>query len=237
MKKTTLKIIFSLIGLPLSSLSQLTEGQVYNYEVGDVLETVFTTNSMPPVTYYLDTIVDKVINGNFITYTINRKIKYDGPPPYPQYNSTTETLFVNTTATASHTSWMSSCLPFVDTTYLGECNQLVWQRESDADTTCFEPPIWYSYLYEGLGGPYYWGDDPTNPGWWVEHYLLYSNTQQWGECGTLHPWPVGIEELSETDKQPIKVVDMLGREVKFQPNVPLIYIYSDGTTQKVFRID
>jgi hypothetical protein len=41
-----------------------------------------------------------------------------------------------------------------------------------------------------------------------------------------------IDELLPGDKELVKIVDILGRETKFVPNVPLIYIYSDGSTER-----
>jgi len=41
----------------------------------------------------------------------------------------------------------------------------------------------------------------------------------------------------ETPAYVIKIVDYLGRETEFRPNTPLIYIYSDGTAEKVFRVE
>lgn len=46
-----------------------------------------------------------------------------------------------------------------------------------------------------------------------------------------------LTELSNTPKQLLKIVDLIGRETTFKPNTPLIYIYSDGTTEKVFKMD
>ena len=48
---------------------------------------------------------------------------------------------------------------------------------------------------------------------------------------------VGIEEPSMPIRQLMKVVDILGRETEDKPNSFLIYIYSDGTTEKVYRFD
>ena len=47
---------------------------------------------------------------------------------------------------------------------------------------------------------------------------------------------VGVEELSNTPKELLKITDLIGREVTFKPNTPLIYIYSDGTAEKVFKM-
>jgi hypothetical protein len=35
----------------------------------------------------------------------------------------------------------------------------------------------------------------------------------------------------------VKIVDIMGREVNEKPNTLLIKIYSDGSKQKVFRIE
>jgi len=35
----------------------------------------------------------------------------------------------------------------------------------------------------------------------------------------------------------IKIVDMMGRETSFKPNTSLIYVYDDGSTEKVFTIE
>ena len=42
----------------------------------------------------------------------------------------------------------------------------------------------------------------------------------------------GIGELNTTPKQLIKIVDVLGREIPFKPNTPLLYIYNDGTVER-----
>lgn len=47
----------------------------------------------------------------------------------------------------------------------------------------------------------------------------------------------GIEELQNNTKQFIKVVDLMGRETKPVPNTPLLYMYSDGTVERVFYVD
>ena len=47
---------------------------------------------------------------------------------------------------------------------------------------------------------------------------------------------VGITELT-TSKNLIQILDMMGRETTFKPNTPLIYVYDDGSTEKVFTIE
>jgi hypothetical protein len=47
---------------------------------------------------------------------------------------------------------------------------------------------------------------------------------------------VGINELTTT-KNLIQILDMMGRETTFKPNTPLIYVYDDGSIEKVFRVE
>jgi hypothetical protein len=46
---------------------------------------------------------------------------------------------------------------------------------------------------------------------------------------------VGLHEHSNSLKERIKVIDLMGRETKPVPNTTLIYIYSDGSMERVFN--
>lgn len=49
---------------------------------------------------------------------------------------------------------------------------------------------------------------------------------------------VGIKEFNyNKEKKIIRIVDVLGRETEDKSNILLIFIYSDGTTEKVFRLE
>ncbi|MDA7762446.1 hypothetical protein N8927_04585 [Crocinitomicaceae bacterium] len=47
---------------------------------------------------------------------------------------------------------------------------------------------------------------------------------------------VDLNELS-TSKNIIQILDLMGRETSFKPNTPLIYVYDDGSIEKVFTIE
>jgi len=47
---------------------------------------------------------------------------------------------------------------------------------------------------------------------------------------------IGINESSPKIKKLIKILDMEGRETTPQKNKVLIYLYSDGSIEKVFKI-
>lgn len=53
-------------------------------------------------------------------------------------------------------------------------------------------------------------------------------------CNT---YVVGLEEISLPQKYLIRTIDLLGRETEDKPNTLLIYQYSDGTFEKVFRLE
>ncbi|MDC1266850.1 hypothetical protein N8Z75_02620, partial [Crocinitomicaceae bacterium] len=45
-----------------------------------------------------------------------------------------------------------------------------------------------------------------------------------------------LTELS-TSKNLIQILDLMGRETSFKPNTPLIYVYDDGSTERIFKIE
>ena len=48
---------------------------------------------------------------------------------------------------------------------------------------------------------------------------------------------VGISSLQNTPKIRVKIFDYMGRETTFKPNTALIYVYDDGSTEKVFSVE
>jgi Leucine-rich repeat (LRR) protein len=54
------------------------------------------------------------------------------------------------------------------------------------------------------------------------------------DCGACE---AGIEELNNSPKQLLKIVDLMGRETPFKPSTVLIYVYTDGTAERVFKME
>ena len=50
-----------------------------------------------------------------------------------------------------------------------------------------------------------------------------------------HPCIDSNNNLVDPEKELVKIIDLLGRETGFIPNKPLIYIFSDGTAEKVIK--
>ena len=50
--------------------------------------------------------------------------------------------------------------------------------------------------------------------------------------------PIGLEEEDLiTNRKPIKVFDIVGKETVIRLNTMLIYLYNDGTTERVFKVE
>ena len=47
----------------------------------------------------------------------------------------------------------------------------------------------------------------------------------------------GLTDLNPSQKNLIQILDVLGRETTFKPNTPLIYVYDDGSIEKVFSVE
>ncbi len=45
---------------------------------------------------------------------------------------------------------------------------------------------------------------------------------------------VGIIDIQTTEKKLIHIYDIMGKEIEFKHNTILIYVYSDGTTERIF---
>ena len=48
---------------------------------------------------------------------------------------------------------------------------------------------------------------------------------------------VGIDEFSDNARTRFQILDLMGRETNFKPNTPLIYVYDDGSIEKVFSVE
>ncbi len=93
---------------------------------------------------------------------------------------------------------------------------------------------------------YWWSSSEsiTNEAWVRSLYFNYSivaRTSRLKYNGysvrCLKTVPLELIELIPTNKELVKIVDLLGRETEFKSNTLLIYVYSDGTTERVFNAE
>lgn len=98
---------------------------------------------------------------------------------------------------------------------------------------------WHNYIVEGIGastGLFNTAVDQSSTCWYsMICYTEYGNSEVFQyDCN----YNLGLDEteISTSHSQLVKIVDYLGREVEYQPNTPLIYIYSDGSTEKIYHL-
>lgn len=48
---------------------------------------------------------------------------------------------------------------------------------------------------------------------------------------------LSVPELVQSEKELVKIVNLLGQETEYKPNTVMIYIYSDGTSERVFKLE
>lgn len=201
-----LLIVIILLGNITWSSAQLTNGQVYNYEVGDVhqIRGIYISGGSGSVTTQTDTVIYKSysVGLDSITYHIKRQM-YDPPVIFgapPIYTESVDTLLItNLNQPANHFT-ANSCLTPTDTSFTDTCGVYYERLSSDFDSSCFEPNFWYSKLYSGLGGPYHY-ESSTVGGYNVTWKLVYHNTVQNGECGT----PAVFASVDEKELSKLKI--------------------------------
>jgi hypothetical protein len=139
------------------SAQTLTNGQVYDYNIGDVFHISISSPSYGASIH--DTIIGKSysIANDTVFYQVSRSQASSSNP-----NITYSTIilsYTNLNSTASHyyINQCSTSPPPSDSTFYSNeyCNQLTWRRTSNTDTGCFEDNYYESELIEGAGGPYF----------------------------------------------------------------------------------
>ena len=101
-------------------------------------------------------------------------------------------------------------------------------------TSNYGDTIWkeYTYVFETQDAEEFITvtvgvNDTIDYGVFIDHFVLTE---------TEEPLTTGINELSASNKQLLKIVDILGRESKSKKGL-LFYIYSDGTAEKKLIIE
>lgn len=183
-------LLFSIFACVQSLNAQLTNRQVYDFEVGDVFHIQYEANVIGPPLSHLDTIIQKSVSVGLdsITYTIARKAY---APAWTNgsfyYVPSIEKLVVsNLNESVTHYNGFS-CAPDQDSTFTGNCNEMIERKYFVWDTSCMDPPIWRSDVILGLGGPYYDVYDPSSLGTPDEYQrkkLIFYNSKKQGQCGS-----------------------------------------------------
>ena len=74
------------------------------------------------------------------------------------------------------------------------------------------------------------GSSASQPG----YYYFYYNIKVEAKCTEIS---TEINYNEHIPKKLIRKVDLLGKEVKYKTNQPILYLYDDGTVEKKIKID
>ena len=89
----------------------------------------------------------------------------------------------------------------------------------------------YSYLFNATSNPNLTCIEVDDAEWSTVNWPnIDPQTSFSGDCTS------SITELS-TSRNIIQILDLMGRETSFKPNTPLIYVYDDGSIEKVFSVE
>ena len=197
---------FQLFHSSFSAQTFLTNAQVFDFEVGDVIQGRYMGSgsiSFGPPAYETKTIIEKIYSQAFDTiyYTIKRD--YYTPPACPTCSPTFSCDTIIQTITnldlpANHLN-ETSCFDLRDTSYFDFCGREVWERLPIPVDTCFEPVTHTTKFVSGVGGPFFTKYDPKGP-LYTEFTLIYYSKDTIS-CGNLM---VSVPELVENNK-PLKI--------------------------------
>ena len=98
------------------------------------------------------------------------------------------------------------------------------------DVDVYKPNHTYEYIVTGDGSPLTF---EFNDGNYTDNGGFLKFTVKEIICVDV----TGIEEITLGTKELVRVVDLMGREITPQKNRVLIYIYSDGTTERIFEFE
>lgn len=161
-----------------------------------------------------------VSNSNFVT--LGDSTIYD----YSRSDSITQHSYIN--SNFNYQAWQ---IISIDTLYFGMIERKIFSIE----------PYSNCFVYEGV------------PGFFINFFEYINLLKCYSNFGTSYDVnygsftanstgnciieDLGLDEIISSEKTLLKIVDMMGREVIEKPNNIVIYNYSDGTTEKVFRVE
>ncbi len=193
MKKDILLLLLMVIlSNPSFSQSFLTNGQVYDFNVGDVVQgryLAYSPSGGGPPTYETRTILGKelVATLDTILYTVKRDF-YTLPycptcSPTFSHDTIIQTV-TNLTLPAGHNN-ETDCYSLRDTLYLDTCGRQVWEKIPVFVDTCFEPITHTTSVVEGVGGVFFTKSDPSSGGPTNTQFILTYYSKNSGSCGNL----------------------------------------------------
>lgn len=138
-----------------------TNKQVYNFNPGDVMQTtnLYTQTPGPPI-YETDSIVERWTSKMGDTINYKSKHTYFRAPSCQNCTaeivvSTKKIIVADLDSVVKHEN-KTTQMELHDSFFTAFCNKNVWAKVPGKDDTLkFEPISHYTYVVEGLGGPYF----------------------------------------------------------------------------------
>jgi hypothetical protein len=173
--------------------SFLTNAEVYNFDIGDVIQARFDIPWKYTNVYETKTILKKTYSktNDSLFYTIKKELLSINSinSSLNSYSTSTEIDSVtDLNMIALHHNQTSGCMgPLIDTVYQDYCDRTVWKKHTEKSLSCDSSPnAETTYFVKGLGGPYYiytsaivWTSLPATK----YELIYYSKSSQ--SCGTL----------------------------------------------------
>jgi hypothetical protein len=205
MKKIILINLLILLLNPLFSQTFLTRGQVYDFNVGDIVQgryLAYSPSGGGPPTYETRTILGKelVATLDTIHYTVKRDF-YTLPycptcSPTFSHDTIIQTV-TNLTLPAGHNN-ETTCFSLRDTLYFDTCGRQVWEIFPAYDSICFEPITHTTRVVEGVGGVFFTKSDPSSGGPTNTQFILTYYSKNSGSCGNFTNELIKIQSKSLT---------------------------------------
>lgn len=202
MNKLLLFVFFHFIFISASKgQNYLTFGQVYNYDVGDVIQTRYFKGVPSTYTYVTKTVLNKTfsVNNDTIFYTVNFD-SFTTPAGFTNNITVTDTVtHLNDSATTHHNE--TSCTGTQSSIYQDYCNKSVWRISPAPSVSCGSSTIQEdTYLIEGVGGPFllYTLHPFSSSVPYLQVAFIYYSKQS-GSCGSrvtgIHETVMGLQQL------------------------------------------
>ena len=243
MKKQYYLFTFIFLVTYAKSQSPLTIGQVYDYAIGDTICYTRTPNLSGPPTSYTETFSQKIVKTDTLIYQV--KLDSYTPPSCMTCSASSATSnysfqVVGLNSMAQHaTATNTNCTTLFDTTYINNCGTTVMYRKNNVTSSCFEPTMFSSIIYQGIGLFYsYTENNSLPPGYGFQTELRYYHKVGQPRCdGNGQPLIIKENELwNQISVFPNPVTDnklVIKNSLKEKINLALYAI--DG--QKVYGIE
>ncbi len=231
--------IFLILLFQSSAQTLMTIGEVFDFQVGDEFQYYDYTLQSPNRDRI--TVTSRTNGANSVTYELAHDSYYttfNGSDLDYNFWTDTQTVQYNMLSSSIYTldPYQFSWDTIIET---DNCGVDVHGYDF-CDTTQFEVQCYARKYGRGIGIKKDYLMDYTMPPFTSPQTNLLMTYYKKGsvECGTRDNTSLSMDELIHSDKKKlIQVFDLMGRETEDKPNTLLIYIYSDGTTKKVFRVE